>query len=162
MASEPVKDNVVEEEKPEEEKPVQVVKEEGGEGPKLTREEEIEEALNCPCVDSMKEGPCGEVFLKAYRCFLESDEEPKGSDCYESFLEMHNCIESHPDDYKLNDEEDKEALRALETGGGPAEELGIAKSSQENSSEAPTAEPASQETTSPKPSSNDTGEETVS
>jgi len=36
-----VNDSVVEEEKP-----AEVVKEEGGEGRKLTREEEIEEALN--------------------------------------------------------------------------------------------------------------------
>mmetsp|Transcript_10805 Transcript_10805/g.45021 ORF Transcript_10805/g.45021 Transcript_10805/m.45021 type:complete len:120 (-) Transcript_10805:1129-1488(-) len=119
--------------------------------------------MQCPCVDSMKEGPCGAVFIKAYRCFLESDEEPKGSDCYESFVEMHNCVESHPDDYKLNEEEDEEALRALETGGGPEEELGVEKSTKENSSEAPKAEPTAQEVTSSKPSSKDTAkEETVS
>jgi len=76
---------------------------------------------------------------------------------------MHNCVESHPDDYKLNEEEDEEALRALETGGGPEEELGVEKSTKENSSEAPKAEPTAQEVTSSKPSSKDTAkEETVS
>mmetsp|Transcript_10804 Transcript_10804/g.45019 ORF Transcript_10804/g.45019 Transcript_10804/m.45019 type:complete len:94 (-) Transcript_10804:1408-1689(-) len=86
MASEPVNDSVVEEEKP-----AEVVKEEGGEGRKLTREEEIEEALNCPCVDSMKEGPCGAVFIKAYRCFLESDEEPKGSGKVKGLIAYSRC-----------------------------------------------------------------------
>mmetsp|Transcript_4377 Transcript_4377/g.8625 ORF Transcript_4377/g.8625 Transcript_4377/m.8625 type:complete len:101 (-) Transcript_4377:104-406(-) len=44
----------------------------------MTRKEMIEEALNCPCIAKMKEGSCGEQFVAAYRCFLESDEDPKG------------------------------------------------------------------------------------
>lgn len=34
--------------------------------------------VQCPCIAKMKEGSCGEQFIAAYRCFLQSDEEPKG------------------------------------------------------------------------------------
>lgn len=71
----------------------------------LTREEEIEEALNCPCIDAMKEGPCGGDFISAYRCFLESDTEPKGMDCVDKFAAMQTCMADHPEEYNLDDDE---------------------------------------------------------
>eukprot|EP00188_Purpureofilum_apyrenoidigerum_P006333 Plantae.Rhodophyta-Purpureofilum_apyrenoidigerum.ctg9649.p1 GENE.Plantae.Rhodophyta-Purpureofilum_apyrenoidigerum.ctg9649~~Plantae.Rhodophyta-Purpureofilum_apyrenoidigerum.ctg9649.p1 ORF type:complete len:216 (+),score=59.22 Plantae.Rhodophyta-Purpureofilum_apyrenoidigerum.ctg9649:116-763(+) len=83
---------------------------------KAAKEKEIEEALNCPCIDRMKEGPCGAPFLAAYRCFLESDATPKGGDCYDQFVAMHTCIQEHPEEYKLDDDEEtdllEEAMRA--------------------------------------------------
>lgn len=72
---------------------------------KLTREEEIEEALNCPCIDAMREGPCGNDFIAAYRCFLESDTEPKGMDCVDKFATMQTCMAEHPEEYNLDDDE---------------------------------------------------------
>eukprot|EP00871_Galdieria_phlegrea_P000864 jgi/Galph1/1779/GphlegSOOS_G453.1 len=72
----------------------------------LTKEQEIEEALNCPCIEKMKEGSCGEQFISAYRCFLESESEPKGSDCIEYFSAMQKCMVEHPDEYDLDSESD--------------------------------------------------------
>lgn len=71
----------------------------------LTKEERVEEALNCPCIASMKEGPCGESFIAAYRCFLESESDPKGMECMDQFQTMQTCIADHPDDYKLDDDD---------------------------------------------------------
>lgn len=72
----------------------------------LTKEELIEEALNCPCIDSMKEGPCGNPFIEAYKCFLQSETEPKGMDCVEQFKTMQGCISEHPDEYNLDDDDE--------------------------------------------------------
>ncbi|GJQ13606.1 hypothetical protein GpartN1_g5397.t1 [Galdieria partita] len=73
----------------------------------LTKEQEIEEALNCPCIQKMKEGSCGEQFIAAYRCFLESETEPKGSDCVEYFSSMQKCMVEHPDEYDLDSDTDE-------------------------------------------------------
>jgi hypothetical protein len=75
----------------------------------LTREEEIDEALACPCIDSMRDGPCGDEFISAYRCFLESDSEPKGMDCVELFSSMQSCMAEHPEHYLDDEEEDGQA-----------------------------------------------------
>jgi hypothetical protein len=80
----------------------------------LTREEEIEEALNCPCIDAMREGPCGNDFIAAYRCFLESDSEPKGMDCVPQFATMQSCMAEHPEEYNLDDDEDPMSLAPAE------------------------------------------------
>lgn len=73
--------------------------------PAQTKEELIEEALNCPCIASMKEGSCGLPFLAAYRCFLESETEPKGMDCMEQFKSMQVCVADHPEEYNLDDDD---------------------------------------------------------
>jgi hypothetical protein len=72
----------------------------------LTREEEIEEALSCPCIDAMRDGPCGNDFIAAYRCFLESESDPKGMDCVPQFATMQSCMAEHPEEYNLDDDED--------------------------------------------------------
>ncbi|KAK4526755.1 hypothetical protein GAYE_SCF27MG4672 [Galdieria yellowstonensis] len=71
-----------------------------------SKEREIEEALNCPCIQKMKEGSCGEQFIAAYRCFLESETEPKGSDCVEYFSSMQKCMVEHPEEYDLDSDSD--------------------------------------------------------
>lgn len=76
----------------------------------LTKEEMVEEALNCPCIAAMKEGPCGDSFLSAYRCFLESETEPKGMDCMEQFSGMQSCMAEHPDEYNMDDDDDPFAV----------------------------------------------------
>ncbi len=52
-------------------------------------------------------GPCGPQFIDAFRCFLDSKEEEKGSDCIESFQAMQLCFHEHPEHYKefLGDDE---------------------------------------------------------
>lgn len=77
----------------------------------LTKEELIEEALNCPCIANMKDGSCGDPFIAAYRCFLESDTEPRGMDCMDQFREMRDCISEHPEEYNMDDDEDADLLR---------------------------------------------------
>lgn len=72
----------------------------------LTKEEIVEEALNCPCIAAMRDGPCGDSFIAAYRCFLESETEPKGMDCMEQFTGMQSCIAEHPEEYNIDDEEE--------------------------------------------------------
>ena len=76
--------------------------------------EEIEEALNCPCIDGMKEGPCGDTFVVAYRCFLESKAEERGSDCLEQFQGMQACFMEHADYYEKKDADAKAAAAAEE------------------------------------------------
>ncbi|KAI0566884.1 translocase MPT [Gracilaria domingensis] len=71
----------------------------------LTKEELIEEALNCPCIAPMKEGSCGDSFIEAYKCFLQSETEPKGMDCMEQFKTMQSCLAEHPEEYNLEDDE---------------------------------------------------------
>jgi len=45
----------------------------------------------------MKEGPCGDVFVAAYRCFLESKAEERGSDCLDQFQAMQACFVENAD-----------------------------------------------------------------
>ena len=37
----------------------------------------VEEALACPCVADLKEGPCGKVFVEAFSCYVKSTAEDK-------------------------------------------------------------------------------------
>ena len=76
--------------------------------------EEIEEALNCPCIDGMKEGPCGDAFVVAYRCFLESKAEERGSDCLEQFQGMQACFVEHADYYEKKNADANAAAAAAE------------------------------------------------
>jgi intermembrane space import and assembly protein 40 len=48
----------------------------------------------------------------AYRCFIDSKEEDKGSECIEHFRGMQLCFEEHPEHYK----------DFLSSGGGENEE----------------------------------------
>jgi intermembrane space import and assembly protein 40 len=40
---------------------------------------------DCPCLNGMAHGPCGEDFRAAFSCFVYSKEEPKGVDCIDKF-----------------------------------------------------------------------------
>ena len=35
-------------------------------------DQKVEQALACPCLDDLKEGPCGVSFIAAFSCFLKS------------------------------------------------------------------------------------------
>ena len=68
--------------------------------------------LECPCIKDLKEGPCGPQFVVAYRCFLDSKEEEKGADCIDSFHDMQQCFNDHPelyDEYLRKGDEDPKA-----------------------------------------------------
>ncbi|KAI0231677.1 Mitochondrial intermembrane space import and assembly protein 40 [Lamellibrachia satsuma] len=59
----------------------------------------------CPCLGGMATGPCGFDFREAFSCFHYSTEDPKGSDCYEQFRKMQQCMSAYPDLY--GDDDDK-------------------------------------------------------
>lgn len=62
---------------------------------------------DCPCLQGMGGGPCGEEFKDAFSCFHYSESEPKGSDCIQQFQSMQECFQKHPEVYAgLDDDED--------------------------------------------------------
>ena len=62
---------------------------------------------DCPCLQGMGKGPCGEDFKDAFSCFHYSEAEPKGSDCLEQFKGMQECFVKFPEVYgSLDDDED--------------------------------------------------------
>lgn len=58
--------------------------------------QKVEEALACPCLDDLKDGPCGPSFVAAFSCFLKSTASEKGTDCVASFQAMQQCMVKHP------------------------------------------------------------------
>ena len=64
---------------------------------------------DCPCLQGMAYGPCGEQFKAAFSCFHYSEVEPKGSDCIPQFRDMQECFVKYPEIYGKDDDE------ALET-----------------------------------------------
>uniref|UniRef100_A0A0B7BTU5 CHCH domain-containing protein n=1 Tax=Arion vulgaris TaxID=1028688 RepID=A0A0B7BTU5_9EUPU len=53
----------------------------------------------CPCLGGMASGPCGVEFRNAFTCFHHSKADPKGSDCFEAFLCMQDCMGNYPELY---------------------------------------------------------------
>jgi intermembrane space import and assembly protein 40 len=70
---------------------------------------------SCPCLGGMATGPCGVQFREAFSCFHYSEAEPKGSDCYEAFKVMQDCMAQYPTIYSRNDDEDDELENSLDT-----------------------------------------------
>ncbi|CAG0895939.1 unnamed protein product [Darwinula stevensoni] len=72
---------------------------------------------NCPCLGGMATGPCGVEFREAFSCFHYSKEEPKGSDCFEAFSTMQDCMSKYPTVYKKfdndDDDEDTEEIGSM-------------------------------------------------
>jgi len=57
----------------------------------------IAEALDCPCVEDLKSGPCGELFVSTFTCYQKSRAEPKGCDCLDVSLAFADCLRKHPE-----------------------------------------------------------------
>ena len=58
----------------------------------------------------MASGPCGVPFREAFSCFHYSKAEPKGSDCFEPFKNMQQCMSQYPELYpssKADDDDEK-------------------------------------------------------
>ncbi|XP_065078516.1 mitochondrial intermembrane space import and assembly protein 40-A [Ochlerotatus camptorhynchus] len=64
---------------------------------------------NCPCLGGMATGPCGVDFREAFSCFHYSEAQPKGSDCYDAFKTMQDCMANYPGVYKQNLHDDEDA-----------------------------------------------------
>lgn len=98
---------------------------------------------NCPCLGGMATGPCGVEFREAFSCFHYSESEPKGSDCYDTFKTMQDCMAQYPTVYNqnlddkegvdlgidlgLDDDEDKAALGPSDYADGEEEAKSIQK-----------------------------------
>jgi len=82
---------------PDDEEPVGLIKENG------------EINWDCPCLQGMADGPCGEPFKDAFSCFHYSEVEPKGVDCLEQFKSMQDCFLSYPEIYGSLDDDIKES-----------------------------------------------------
>uniref|UniRef100_A0A6M2DSI7 Putative mitochondrial intermembrane space import and assembly protein 40 n=1 Tax=Xenopsylla cheopis TaxID=163159 RepID=A0A6M2DSI7_XENCH len=68
---------------------------------------------NCPCLGGMATGPCGVPFRDAFSCFHYSQADPKGSDCFDKFKEMQDCMSQYPALYNKHtkdDDDDDDAL----------------------------------------------------
>ena len=62
---------------------------------------------DCPCLQGMAYGPCGDQFRSAFSCFHYSEAEVKGSDCIEQFRDMQQCFVKYPEIYGKDDEEEE-------------------------------------------------------
>lgn len=63
---------------------------------------------DCPCLQGMADGPCGEQFKAAFSCFHYSEAEIKGSDCVPQFRDMQICFSKYPEIYGKDDEDNSE------------------------------------------------------
>lgn len=65
-------------------------------------ERNVEEALACPCIADLKDGPCGAPFVAAFSCFLRSQAAPPDAggaaapQCLASFDALQACMAQHP------------------------------------------------------------------
>eukprot|EP00054_Salpingoeca_dolichothecata_P036460 m.7537 g.7537 ORF g.7537 m.7537 type:complete len:142 (-) comp6741_c0_seq1:9-434(-) len=90
---------------------------------------------DCPCLNGMTKGPCGEVFKAAFSCFVYSKADPKGSDCLEQFGGMHECMMKNAEFYDTSDDDEQGDDNGDETSSDKA-----------NSQEQPSSETSSKET----------------
>ncbi|KZW00320.1 hypothetical protein EXIGLDRAFT_667713 [Exidia glandulosa HHB12029] len=81
---------------------------------------------DCPCLGGLPQSVCGEQFKESFRCFVQSEAEPKGMDCIDAFNAMQTCFREHPEIYsreisiydEIDEEEDAAKEQAAE--GDPA------------------------------------------
>lgn len=71
---------------------------------------------NCPCLGGMATGPCGVEFREAFSCFHYSEAQPKGSDCYDAFKTMQDCMANYPGVYKQNQRDDDDDDGGMDLG----------------------------------------------
>ncbi|GMH33115.1 hypothetical protein BSKO_00949 [Bryopsis sp. KO-2023] len=78
---------------------------------------EVEEALACPCVADLRDGPCGSAFVSSFSCFLRSTETEKGMDCLAPFEALQECMIKHPEEFadfiKPNEDDSNEEPSSL-------------------------------------------------
>lgn len=72
---------------------------------------------NCPCLGGMASGPCGVEFREAFSCFHYSKSEPKGSECFDSFRKMQDCMSKYPQLYPSKDDDDTDENSTEDFGG---------------------------------------------
>lgn len=55
---------------------------------------------NCPCMGNNPTGPCGELFKKAFECFVKNQDKP--DTCTSSMIKMQQCQSNYPLIYDEN------------------------------------------------------------
>ena len=55
---------------------------------------------NCPCMGNNPTGPCGELFKKAFKCYVDNQDNPEK--CKILINTMQNCQEKYPKLYAEN------------------------------------------------------------
>ncbi|KAL4442930.1 hypothetical protein ABPG77_008421 [Micractinium sp. CCAP 211/92] len=108
-------------------------------------EKKIEQALACPCLGDLKEGPCGPVFVHAFGCFIRSEHEDKGMDCLPEFAAFQACLQKHPehvarimeDSAEVATDEQAGAEEAAASGGGSSGNAAVAASPSEAAQQTP-------------------------
>ncbi|XP_047536969.1 mitochondrial intermembrane space import and assembly protein 40-B [Vanessa atalanta] len=96
----------------------------------------------CPCLGGMATGPCGTQFRDAFSCFHYSEAEPKGSDCYEKFSIMQECMGQYPELYGKDEDEDELAAALEQAADAPPSEREGPAAPAAPAERAPPAEPA--------------------
>ncbi|KAL0890540.1 hypothetical protein Bca101_014523 [Brassica carinata] len=77
-------------------------------------EAKAQKALDCPCIADLRNGSCGSQFTEAFRCFLMSTAEEKGSDCVHPFVALQKCVKANPNAFSKEVLEDKEETEKKE------------------------------------------------
>ena len=62
----------------------------------------MQDALACPCVADLRDGPCGPQFVAAFSCFLRSQARPdpggvQAPGCLGSFGSLQQCMVHRPE-----------------------------------------------------------------
>ncbi|KAL8157754.1 mitochondrial intermembrane space import and assembly protein 40 homolog [Apium graveolens] len=83
----------------------------GNEDENASLDAKAQKALECPCLDDLRKGPCGSQFSGAFLCFLKSTAEEKGSDCVHPFVALQNCIKANPGAFSKDILEDEEVAK---------------------------------------------------
>jgi len=137
------KDKIVFVTKEDHEKPSTAKLEEYSDGEPGLIKEDGEINWNCPCLGGMATGPCGYEFRSAFSCFHYSTADPKGSDCYEAFRDMQECMVKFPSLYDASsDDKDDDDVTDVFAAGADAEE----SKSMEDTSKSSEVQKHSQET----------------
>lgn len=80
----------------------------GNEDESASLEAKAQKALECPCIQNLRSGPCGSQFSEAFLCFMKSTAEEKGSDCVQPFVALQKCIQTNPDAFPKEVSENNE------------------------------------------------------
>lgn len=88
-------------------------------------EKKIDQALSCPCLGDLKEGPCGPTFVHAFTCFMRSDHEDKGMDCLDQFKDFQVCLQKNPEHLAKIMEGDEEREKTEEAEAAQGQQGGV-------------------------------------
>jgi len=130
------KDKVVFVTKEDHEQPSTARLEEYNDGEPGLIKEDGEINWNCPCLGGMATGPWGYEFRSAFSCFHYSTADPKGSDCYDAFRDMQDCMVKFPSLYdsasddKDDDDDVADVFSASEDAGKSKDDNNTSKSSE--------------------------------